>query len=86
MRELLGACLLRGYSGGLYVSTAEHFSRSAVKVAETAVRRGLVEKFERIDRRRFFEMLPSVSSKVTCPWDTPLVLVVPAAPVAPEEP
>jgi len=70
IREFLGAMVLKGYKGGYIVTTAERFSAGAKKTAEEAKRQRIVNKFELVDSRRFFEIFKFVE-KSDCgfPWE-----------------
>lgn len=67
IREFLAAMQLRGITQGVYVTTADHFSRPAKKTASRAVTLDLVTSFELLDRHRFFDMLrataPAIATK-----------------------
>src|SRR5215204_3420855 len=59
VRELLGACLLRGAQHAVFVTTADHFSGSpsgAVDAAKRSVDQGLVRSFELINGERLLRM------------------------------
>lgn len=57
VREFLGACLLRGFTQCLYVTSAMQFSRMARREAERAVAMQLVERFDLIERDRLLALL-----------------------------
>lgn len=57
IRELLGATLLHESKSCIFVTTADHFSKMAIKEANKAKELNLVEKFELVDYHRFIDML-----------------------------
>jgi len=62
VREFLAAVQLQGRTDGVYVTTADHFSRQAEAEATRAVTLGLVRTFELVNRDRFFSMLGATTS------------------------
>jgi hypothetical protein len=62
VRLFLAAMQIRGVTGGLFVTTADHFSRQAHNVAAQAVTLGLVSRFDLIDRHKFFTMIGAIRS------------------------
>lgn len=83
VREFLGAMLLKGFSGGTIVTTAERFSAGAAQEATLAVERGLVRQFQLIDRKRFVEMFRFNSRRATWPWEVVFEDVARVAALAP---
>jgi hypothetical protein len=57
VREMLGIMFRDQFKRGAVVSTASHFSEQALKEANEVVNKGLLEKFELIDVKRFIDML-----------------------------
>lgn len=68
IRELIGATLLAGYHQCAYVTTADHFSKSAVDTTEIALQKGLVQRFDLIDFDKFVYLLSLTKSKNNIPW------------------
>jgi restriction system protein len=68
IREFIAAVQLRGYDRGLYVTTAERFTKPAIKESQTAVSRGLVSQFELINKSKFLGFIKSNSNSVKEPW------------------
>lgn len=62
VREFLAAMKLQGIAGGVYVTTADHFSPQAKAEASRAVTLDLVRNFELVDRHRFFGMIEATTS------------------------
>ena len=62
VREFLAAVKLQGMTGGVYVTTADHFSPQAKEEASRAVTLDLVRTFELVDRHRFFGMINATAS------------------------
>jgi hypothetical protein len=75
VRAFLGASLLKGYDHLIFVTTADHFTGGpfgAEKAAERALQKKLVQKFQLIDRHKFFEMLNLVTTGPSKNWVKPL--------------
>jgi restriction system protein len=68
IREFLGAVMLSNFSGAIYVTTANHFSKEAQQVRVKAVKRDLVKSFELYDFKRFISMLKLEYSDNKEPW------------------
>lgn len=68
VREFLGAMQVQGFSRGIYVTTADHFSRDARSDASRVLQRGAVAGLELIDRKSFFSMLGVVRPAVVPTW------------------
>jgi len=69
VREFLGALMLEGFTKGKIVTTANRFSKGSYRTKEKALRRGLVEQFELIDAKRFYEMFRfHPHGKIRFPW------------------
>lgn len=68
IREFLGATLLYGHRRGIYVTTATHYTRSAVEAAAKAKSVGLIEKLHLVDQDVFLRLLRLVSTKTLPPW------------------
>jgi hypothetical protein len=67
VREFLGATLLANGNEAIFVTTADHFSQPARKAAQTAIREGLINKFELIDLHSFLDMLNAVQENPETP-------------------
>jgi restriction system protein len=67
VRMFLAAMKIRGVTGGLFITTADHFSSGAKRVATTAVTKDLVSTFELIDRHRFFGLLEATQRSTDRP-------------------
>jgi len=68
VREFLGAMQVQGFSRGIYLTTADHFSRDARSEASRVLQRGAVAGLELIDRKSFFSMLGVVRPAVVPTW------------------
>jgi hypothetical protein len=63
IREFLGAMVLGQYKGGLFVTTADKFSKPAMEAASRAVELGKVKRFELFDKERFVDIINSTSMR-----------------------
>jgi hypothetical protein len=71
VREFLGALMLKGFTKGKIITTANRFSRGSHKSAERAVEISLVEQFDLIDAGRFYKMFKFAQKKSTSfPWQS----------------
>lgn len=70
IRELLGVSYVEDVNSCIFVSTADHFSKDAIKFAESAVEKRKCESFELIDCKRFLEMLKCTRTSFPEPWKT----------------
>jgi len=68
IREFLGAMLVAGISGGIYVTTADHFTDQAKEAVNQVLMRGAITYFDLIDRHRLFDMLGLFVSKHSQSW------------------
>lgn len=68
IREFLGAMMLKQAKKGYFVSTAKKFSAEAQKTAHKAERLGLIESYDLVNHKRFFEILNIVHKDVVPPW------------------
>jgi restriction system protein len=68
VREFLGAMQIQGFSRGIYVTTADRFSRDARSDASRVLQRGAVAELELFDRQRFFSMLGVIRPKMVQTW------------------
>lgn len=57
IRELIGTTLLKDSSRCIFVTTADHFSRQAIKTKNQALKKKLVTRFDFIDYHKFSEIL-----------------------------
>lgn len=69
VREFLGAMVLNDYRHGKLVTSANQFSIFAQKAKQRAITNDIVDTFELIDCKRFFEMLNLISSDKKSTWD-----------------
>jgi restriction system protein len=76
IREFLGATLLKGYKECIYVTTAHDFSKAAKDTADIAISRGLVNRFELINKDRFLQILNSVKQADVKPWQKFVNMIV----------
>lgn len=56
IREFIGAMVVAGEVSGIFVTTAPHFSDSAVTTASAAVNRGAVERIDLVDSKRLIDV------------------------------
>jgi len=68
IREFLTAMQLSNFAVGLYVTTADKFSRSATQTAKLAVDKGLVQSIELINKARFLAILDETTHSAAEPW------------------
>lgn len=68
VREFLGAMQIEGFSRGIYLTTADHFTTDAKSGASRVLKRGAVEQLELLDRHSFFSMLGAVRPTVMPTW------------------
>lgn len=69
IRDLIGASIIEDAKACIFVSTADHFSRNAVNVAEKVVRDNKFDSFELIDYHRFVDMLNLKRDKMPNEWE-----------------
>jgi len=69
VRELVGAMVLTQQRSGIFVTTADHFTRPAMNAVKTARKLGVVKKIELIDIHRFIDVLNLTADKVEMPWE-----------------
>lgn len=68
VREFLGAMCYADSRSGIFVTTGDHFSKEAEKLATTCVSKGKVDKFELVDCRKLIEMMRLVWIRTDPPW------------------
>lgn len=68
IRELLGATLLGEAKSCIFVTTADHFSKEAIKASEKAIQKNIVESYDLVDYHRFIDMLNLNKVKEKEPW------------------
>ena len=68
IREFLGAMVLSQSKYGVFVSTADHFSREAVQAAQSAQQLGVIEKMDLIDSSRLVSLLKLAWLQKSPPW------------------
>jgi hypothetical protein len=56
IREFIGAMVVAGDVRGIFVSTAPHFSDSAVRTAAEAIKRGAVERIDLVNASRLVDV------------------------------
>lgn len=69
IRELLGATLINKAKSCIFVTTADHFSKMAVKEANIAKELKYVEDFELIDYHRFIDMMQLKKATEEIAWE-----------------
>ncbi len=69
VREFLGAVLLSGSDAGIYVTTADHFSRPAIDAVGTALAKKLVRRFELCDKDSFVSMIQTTAGRLPTSWE-----------------
>jgi hypothetical protein len=62
VREFRGAMLLRGYDRGRIVTTADHFSREAVRAARPEPEHLVSQEIDLVDCRRLFDIMALLCS------------------------
>lgn len=68
IRELIGATLLKDSRRCIYVTTADRFSRNAVKESRQAIEKGIVDTFELYDFDKINNVLKLNSKNTIDPW------------------
>ena len=68
IREFIAALQLGDFTTGYYVTTSDRFSSSATDTAKLAVKKGLVESIELINKQRFLGFLNETNSSMELPW------------------
>jgi hypothetical protein len=68
VREFLGAMYYADSRSGVFVSTGDHFSKEAEKLATTSVVKRKVEKFDLVDCQKLIEMMQLVWIHTDPPW------------------
>jgi restriction system protein len=68
IRDLIGATLLAGSRKCIFVTTADHFSESAIKARDSALTKSIVESFELYDFNSFISMLNLYKTHQDRPW------------------
>jgi restriction system protein len=68
IREILSAAQLKNYKEIVFVTTAHHFSKPAIKASEIAINLGIVNRFELIDFNRFVDLLNLTNRNPSEPW------------------
>lgn len=68
IRDLLGATLLGESKSCIFVTTADHFSKEAIKASERAIEKNIVERYDLIDYHRFISMLNLNRIEEKEPW------------------
>lgn len=66
--HFIGALMLNDIPNGVFVTSANHFSRQAEEAAATILERGHVESFELVARGAFLEMLRATRRHLSDPW------------------
>jgi len=69
IREFLGAIMLNSSKHGIYVTTADHFSKMSQDAKHLALERNLVKQFELVDFRSFIEILNLNHIDSSSPWE-----------------
>ena len=68
IREFLGALVLNKSRKGIFVSTADHFSKDCQKTVQTILSERIATHFELVDFERFTEMLAILKQEDIEPW------------------
>jgi restriction system protein len=68
VRDLLGAMFINNSKKGMIVSTADHFTKIAIKTGEEEVKKGKLTSFDMIDFDNFCAMLNLVRKDQNPPW------------------
>ncbi len=68
IRELIGATLLQDSRQCAFVTTADHFSKQAVKTRNIALKKNLVSRFDLIDLNKFIDLLKLNRKNIIVPW------------------
>lgn len=66
IRALLGTLIIQNAVSGIYITTAENFSKTAISEVKIANEYGY--KIELIDYNRLIDILRATSSKIPIPW------------------
>lgn len=69
IRDFLGAMMLKKAQKGYFVSTAEKYSLEAQNAAQKSEELGLIESYNLINCKRFFEILEIVHKDKVLPWE-----------------
>ena len=72
LREFIGAMVLDERRKGIFVTTADRYTRGAKNAARQAQILGVVDQLDLIDVHRFIEMLRVTHTKVDLPWQIAL--------------
>jgi len=68
IRELIGATLLKESRKCIFVTTADHFSREAIKTKNMALKKNIVRSFDLIDFNKFISFLQLNKKDSVSPW------------------
>jgi len=69
IRDFLGAMVLSESKCGMFITTADHFSRESIKASQKAVKLGAVTKLELVDSSKLSELLQLVWLEKYPPWE-----------------
>jgi hypothetical protein len=68
IREFVGAMVLQDEVRGIFVTTADRFSSSAVDTAARAVERKIIEYIDLVSAKRLLEVLRLTGRELAAPW------------------
>ncbi len=68
IRDLLGATLLHDGRNCIFVTTADHFSKEAIKSSNQAVEKNIVESYQLYDNAEFFSLLRLYADEPSQKW------------------
>lgn len=68
VRDFLGAMIIREFTSGVFVTTANRFSAESRNAARSVLSKKQVVMFELVDRNRFLDMLRETSEERIEPW------------------
>lgn len=69
IRELLGAMFINSSKKGIFVTTANKFSKTAEKIRDELLAKKKLDYFELIDFNRFCDILNLTNKKIKKPWN-----------------
>lgn len=70
IREMFGVLYRDGYNKATIISTADHFSREAIKEVNEVIEKRACENFELIDKSKFLNMINATKTNALPSWTT----------------